>query len=199
MPLDEDLSTSQRHHFLAVLFRKMSSYAKDHVLTTIELHRSYDTLFKDLGRRQTQALIEGAMAALEELIWLRDENGNFKELTQADIPLIKSILDKHLGSLSENVWNYWTKGTGKNTRTTSEFIDALNEFNSRRKYIMASDGELKPYGYQNFLDAKFHTFYEDDFQKVTLLDPELFLGSRADFIFMNFVYMGVHRFDLSKL
>ena len=64
---------------------------------------------------------------------------------------------------------------------------------------MASDGKLIKEGYQKFLFAKFNKFYGTDFQKVTHLNPELFLGSRADFIFMNFVYMGVHRFDLSKL
>ena len=199
VPLDEDLGTSQRHHFLAVLFRKMSSYVSDHVLTTDKLHKTYDALFKDLGRPQTQALIEGAIAAMEELIWLRDGNGDRKELTKADIPLIKSILQKHLGSLSGKVWEFWTKGRGKNTRSTSEFLDALNEFNGRRKYIMASDGRLIKKGYQDFLDAKFHEFYDTDFQKLVNLNPELFLGSRADFSFMNFVYLGVHRFDLSSL
>lgn len=64
---------------------------------------------------------------------------------------------------------------------------------------MASDGKLIQKGYQDFLGAKYKIFYNADFQKVTLLNPELFLGSKADFRFMNIVFMGVHRFDLSKL
>ncbi|GAI59627.1 unnamed protein product, partial [marine sediment metagenome] len=197
-PLDTELGKSRRHHFLSVLFRKMSSYVKDHVLTTVKFHNSYDALFDSMGQRQAQAFIEGVMASLEELIWLRDENGNFKELTNADIPLIKSILKKHLGSLSEKAWSIWNNGIGKNKRTTS-FLDDLNEFNSRRRFIMASDGKLIKYGYQDFLFAKFRLFYDDKFADVVKLNPELFLGSKKDFIFMNFVYMGVHRFDLSSL
>lgn len=107
--LDSDLSDSRRHHFLGVLFRKMSSYVGDHVLTTTTLHPSYDALFKTMGERQAQAFIEGLLATLEELIWLTDKNGNFKELTKADIPLIQSILKKHLGSLSEKAWKIWTE------------------------------------------------------------------------------------------
>ena len=198
-PLDSNLETSQRHHFLAVLFRKMSSFVTDHVLTTIKLHRTYDTLFTNLGLRQTQALIEGAMAAMEELIWLRDENGNFKDLTPTDFPLIQSILKKHLGSRSDAVWDFWTKGSGKNSRSINDFRSALSEFNTRRKFIMASDGKLIDKGFQDFLDDKFHQFYTDDLQDIANLNPELFLGTKADFRFMNIVFMGLHKFDLSNL
>ncbi|MBA7632675.1 hypothetical protein ES703_40227 [subsurface metagenome] len=199
MGLDSELSKSHRHHFLGVLFRKMSSYVGDHVLTTVALHRSYDTLFDSMGERQAQAFIEGLLATIEELIWLTDKNGNFKELTKADIPLIKSILKKHLGTLSGKAWTFWTKGIGGNTKTTSQFLNDLNEFNNRRKYIMAPDGKLIQRGFEKFLQDKFIDFYRSDFQKVTHLNPELFLGSKKDFIFMNFVYIGVHRFDLDNL
>ena len=139
------------------------------------------------------------MATLEELIWLRDKNGNFKELTKADIPLIKSILKRHLGSLSEKAWKFWTEGTGENKRTMSQFLGDLNEFNNRRKYIMDQNGKLYKDGFKDFLNDKFRDFYNDDFLKVTQLNPELFLGSKKDFMFLNFVYLGVHKFDLSNL
>ena len=197
-PLDSNLGESRRHHFLGVLFRKMSSYVRDHLLTTKTFHPSYDNLFQTMGQRQAEAFIEGIMASLEELIWLKDENGDFKELTNADIPLIKSILKKHLGSLSEKAWSFWNVGTGKNIRKTS-FISDLNEFNNRRKYIIASNGKLIKRGYQDFLLAEFQDFYNNNFQKVTLLNPELFLGSKEDFIFMNLIYKRVHTFDLSNL
>lgn len=139
------------------------------------------------------------MAAMEELIWLRDENGNFKELTPNDIPLIRSILKKHLGSRANEVWNYWTRGAGKNARSFSDFKAALSEFNSRRKFVMDDHGKLIKKGFQKFLEAKFSTFYNTDFAKLTKLNPELFLGSKSDFSFMNIVFIGRYQFDLSNI
>ncbi len=108
-------------------------------------------------------------------------------------------LNRNLGSLSEKAWLIWNKGTGENIRSKSSFFNDLNEFNNRRRFIMASNGELINGGHKNFLFAKFRLFHDSDFLKVASLNPELFLGSKADFIFMNFVYLRVHRFDLSNL
>jgi len=194
--LDPDLGKSRRHHFLSFIFRKMSSFVGDHVLTTVKFHPSYDTLFDRMGKRQAQVFIEGLLASLEGLIWLTDSSGNFKEVTEEDI---KANLKKHLGSLSGKAFDYWTRGTGKNTRTMAQFRASLEEFNKRRQFIIDPNGKLIPKGYQDFLSAKFRLFYEDKFADLIKLNPELFLGSKKDFLFMNFVYIGVHRFDLDNL
>jgi hypothetical protein len=197
MSLDKNLEKSHRHHFLAVIFRKMSSYVQDHVLTTETFHRSYDNLFKEMGLRQSQAFIEGLLATMEDLIWLTDDQGKFKVVGEEDV---KAALQRHLGSLWEKGWIYWTKGKGSNTKTMIEFRNRdLKEFNNRRKYVLMPDGKVYIKGFQKFLKIKFKEYYETHFLDVINLNPGLFLGSKQDFQFMNIVYIGEHRFDLSNL
>lgn len=203
--LDSELKYSRRHHYLGLIFRKMSSFVQDQVLTTVKLHPSYDALFTEMGLRQTEAFLEGLLTVLEELIWLKDENGKRKDLSEKDIPLIKTILKKHLGSLSEKAWRFWTTGTEGNKRTMAQFLKDLEAFNNRRKYIIDQDGKFiidkveGKTGYQYFLEEKFEKFYKNDFEDVKNVPLMLFLGSERDFNFLNIVYYKTHRFNIDYL
>ncbi len=80
-----------------------------------------------------------------------------------------------------------------------EFAKDLEEFNKRREFIIDPSGRLITDGFKDFLRVKYNQFYTDDFLKAMTLNPELFLGSQSDFIFLNLVYIGVHRFNLNNL
>ena len=81
----------------------------------------------------------------------------------------------------------------------AQFRASLEEFNKRREYIIDQNGKPILDGYQDFLKYKFDLFYNDDFIDVTKLNPELFLGSKEDFEFLNIVFTNIHSFDLSTL
>ena len=61
------------------------------------------------------------------------------------------------------------------------------------------NGKVNIERFQRFLEDKFNGYYGVHFLDVVGLNPELFLGSKRDFQFMNIVYIDKHRFDLSQL
>jgi len=103
-------------------------------------------------------------------------------------------------SLWEVAWDFWTKGTGKNRRSMSLFLNDLKDFNTRRRLIIKPDGKfittIDGSGYVNFLKTYFKDFYDDDFDDVKNVPLMLFLGSKSDFSFLDIVYYKRHKFAI---
>jgi hypothetical protein len=123
---DRDSNTGlfARHHFLAFLFRKMSSRAGHLILTSIDLmHSEYEGLFDDMGLFGAEIYMDAIMKVLLDLIDLKDGKGNWKAVDERDI---ERALVNHLGIVKgKELFREWT-------RKKKEFSENLKLFNDRR-------------------------------------------------------------------
>lgn len=87
-PLDDSIFKTgryHRHHFLALMFRKMSSHVDDIVLTSDILHHSEYQGFLDKEGLSAEVYIKLLMQSLSELINMKDQNGNFLKIKEEHI------------------------------------------------------------------------------------------------------------------
>ena len=140
-PLDDkDMATSKYrlHHFLAEMMRKMSSNVGDIVLTSEDLHGTYEK-FKD--SRAGEAYIRGLMKTIQDLIYMNSG----QKIEPADV---LDTLIKNIGyEKGSEVYQSWTSNPTK----LKDFLQNLGTFNDRRTYALSSD----PNKYCNFLKNEY--------------------------------------------
>lgn len=126
-PLDDaDMATSKYrlHHFLAEIMRQMSSNVGDVVLTSEDLHGTYEK-FKD--SRAGEAYIRGLMKTIQDLININ--SGTAIKPTDVLNTLIENLGDKK----GSEVYLSWTIGS-----KFTEFKRNLDKFNDRRLFMQST-------------------------------------------------------------
>ncbi len=149
---DTDMATGRYvlHHFLAEMFRKMSSNVADIVLTSQDLHMTYEAILRgkeEDGRiyiraREGEAFIRGLMKSIQDLILYKSPTIKTEQ--------IKKVLINNLGT--DKGMEIYYKWTGN-----KDFKNNLIEFNKRRIYAQKSD-------YNSFLKD----FYEETWKNRNL-------------------------------
>lgn len=191
-PLDKEIFRGgelaggyKRHHFLALMFHKMSSHINDFVLTSDDFHLSeYETFLRREGL-DAEVYVKQLMKSLVELIEMKDQSGNFIDI---DVDDIRRILTKNFGeTVGDVILDRWMKGHHQ-----PDFIKTLEEFNRRREY--AFNGK-----YEQLLNDKYDTAYSAYFNEVgrITLTPILATGSNVDFL--NTIYQGRYTFTLKPI
>jgi len=166
---DKDASTGlfARHHFLAFLFRKMSSRAGHLVLTSIDLmHSEYEGLFRDMGLFKAELYLDAIMKALLELIDLKDGEGNWKKIDKNDM---ERALVNHLGIINgKELYREWT-------RDKIKFLKSLKIFNDRKLLV-------KKEGYAAFFKDKegYPIAWRRFIPEIDISQIYPYLGSRDD-------------------
>lgn len=102
--INPDNSPFDPHHFKAFPFRKMSTHTQDIIVTSKRFHSKYDKLFRDYGTRPAQVYIETLIKCVEELLLLKDNVGNFREIKEDDV---RRVLRENFGYNWEEVYNGW--------------------------------------------------------------------------------------------
>ncbi|MBA7661519.1 hypothetical protein ES703_69538 [subsurface metagenome] len=177
-PLDDNIFKGgekaggyQRHHFLALMFRKMSSYIDDIVLTSNVLHKSeYEGFLKKEGL-SAEVYVKLLMQSLTELVNMKDQNGNYLKIKEEHM---REVLYRNFGELEgEKVLNKW--------RSHPNFITRLSEFNVRRLDAFKGD-------YKNFLTTKYSNAYSAYFKKVNRIFFTSILATRSNLDFLSAIY-----------
>ncbi|TFF94520.1 MAG: hypothetical protein EU543_01090 [Promethearchaeota archaeon] len=154
-------STFHPHHFKSFPFRKMSTHSQDLIVTAQNFHRIYDTMQKEMGWRAGEVFIDSLMKSLEELVYLKDDAGNYREIEPVDI---KRVLQKHFGGEWEYVYEGWVSefSKGVNIEGIGDFDKALRDINERRlKYLPGNLGGLDMKG---FLREEYPSIYRNHFR-----------------------------------
>ncbi|MHA1877658.1 MAG: hypothetical protein ACTSUC_14550 [Promethearchaeota archaeon] len=116
------------HHYLANLFRKMSSHLEDVTIVLDSLHNPTG-IYEALKETEVgEAEIRGLLQSITDLIYYKDSLGNFRAIIGRNE--IREILIKNLGTnKGQEAYLRWT--------STPEFIDNLATFNDYRTYAIA--------------------------------------------------------------
>jgi hypothetical protein len=175
----------KRHHFLALIFHKMSSHVDDSVLTSDNIHLSeYETFLREKGL-EAEIYVQQLMKCLVELIEITDQNGGFVKIGINDI---RNVLYKNFGEVEgEIILDRWMNGDHQ-----SDFGKTLDEFNDRRQYAFNKE-------YENFLSEKYDTAYSAYFFKVRGLTLTKILATRNNVEFLNIIYRGRYTFTLKPI
>jgi hypothetical protein len=161
----------KRHHFLALMFRQMSSHVDDIVLTSDHFHIShYETFLKKNGL-DAEVYVKQLMKSLVELIEMKDQNGNFLVIEEKHM---RAVLYKNFGKVvGEQVLEGW--------KEQSDFIVRLTEFNDRRLRTFKGD-------YKQFLIDDYNNAYSAYYQRVTRITFTKILATRSDLDFLSTIY-----------
>jgi hypothetical protein len=174
-----------RHHFLALMFHKMSSYIDDFVLTRDDFHLSEYEPFLDENGLDAEIYMRQLMRSLVELIEMKDQSGSFMKIDENHI---REVLDRNFGDTEgEIILDRWMNGDHQ-----TDFITALNEFNDRRE--SAFNGE-----YQKFLIDNYDTAYSVYFNKVSKITLTKILATQSSLNFLNIIYQGRYTFTLKPI
>jgi len=179
---DADLINSKfrLHHYLANVFRKMSSYLEDVTLVIDALH--YPTgIYEELVKTELgEAEIRGLLQSITDLIYYKDSRGN----PQASIGRseIKEVLIKNLGSEEgHKAYLRWT--------SNPKFTVNLIKFNDHRTFAingkfleLLSDRFPKNYR-KRYNDAK-NFVKSGSFQ----LKLRSFISTDMSLDFLNYLY-----------
>lgn len=177
-PLDDNIFKGgekaggyKRHHFLALMFRQMSSHVDDVVLTSDDFHISeYETPLRREGI-DMEIYIKQIMKSLVQLIEMRDANGNYIKIKEEHM---RKMLYENLGEVAgEKVLEKW-KGQPK-------FADSLKEFNDRRLDTFKGD-------YKNFLNQKYGNAYSAYFWRVRRITFTKILATQSNLDFLTTIY-----------
>lgn len=176
---DADMATGRYalHHFLAEMFRKMSSNVADIVLTSQELHNTYESILRAKGEegeiyaqaREAEAFIRALMKSIQDLIGYKDGSKYVSIIKESHI---KEVLIKNLGiDKGTEVFYQWTEN--------KYFKDNLKMFNIRRPYAHKGD-------YQNLLTKFYKETWNNRAQNAYLfiskqLKYSIFFSYRTDF------------------
>jgi hypothetical protein len=199
--IDSDMSKSRRHHFNAVIFRKISSYIRDCALTDVKYHQTYEILFEKYGSQVMEALIRGLLNSIEDLIYFKDNNGEFKQNVDEDDVI--TILKKNLGSLWKIGYEYWKNGDTeegrKNKKIGGKFDLDLAEFNRRpATYIFDfASNRINKNWEVSFLQGEFSRFYQKNI-KVIHKVPSIskFFVSQDDTEYLNNLFRRIVKINL---
>jgi len=178
-PLDDNIFKGgekaggyRRHHFLALMFRKMSSHVDDIVLTSDDFHISeYEGLLRKEGL-DAEIFIKQLMKSLVELIEMKDQNGNFLKINEHHM---REVLYKNFGEIKgEKVLEKW-KGQ-------KDFVDSLRKFNSRRQYALKGE-------YEQFLKLRYKNAYSAYYKKVIGPTYTKILATQSNLDFLTMIYL----------
>ena len=133
-PLDDANMATRKyrlHHFLAEMMRKMSSNVGDIVLTSDDLHATYE---KFKNSREGEAYIRGLMKTIQDLIYMNSG----QKIKSEDVfnTLIKN-LGKEAGS---KIYQKWTLTPSK----LKDFLKNLDTFNTRKLFMQRSGNINRP-------------------------------------------------------
>lgn len=161
----------RRHHFLALMFRKMSSHLDDIVLTSNELHiKHYETPLRKKGL-DMEIYVKQIMKSLVQLIEMRDANGNYIKVKEEH--MIK-ILYENLGEVAgEKVLKKW--------KAQGNFAQSLKEFNDRRED--AFNGNYKKFLIDNYKNA-----YSAYFSEINKITYSKILATQSNLDYLNAIY-----------
>lgn len=160
-----------RHHFLALMFRKMSSHVNDIVLTSDSIHHKEYEGFLKKGGIAAEIYVSLLMQSLSELIDMRDQNGNYMKINEKHI---RAILYKNFGEVEgEKILEKW-KGI-------SGFTKRLNKFNDRR--LDAFNGKYKQFSGRDYGNA-----YSAYYNKVKKITFTTILATSGNLAFLSAIY-----------
>ena len=179
---DADIANSKfrLHHYLANVFRKMSSYLEDVTLVMDILHYPtgiYETLKEtEVGEAEIRCLLQ----SITDLIYYKDSFGNSK--SSVGRTEIREVLIKNLGAeKGQEAYLRWI--------SNPKFTNNLVTFNNHRTF--AINGEFKkllskgfPENYRRrYIDAK-------NFVKSGAFQLKLrsFISTDASLDFLNYLY-----------
>jgi len=176
-PLDDKIfktGSYQRHHFLALAFRKMSSHVDDIVLTSDTLHHSkYENFLKDEGLA-AEVYVKLLMQSLAELINMKDQNGNYLKIKEDHM---REVLYKNFGEIEgEKILEKWMKG-----KHQLDFAKTLREFNNRRQDAFKGK-------YEQFLINKYGNAYSAYFKEVRKITYTKILATQSNLDFLSEIY-----------
>jgi len=160
-----------RHHFLALMFRKMSSHANDIVLTSDTLHhKEYESFLKKNGL-SAEIYVKLLMQSLAELVNKKDQNGYYIKIKEDHI---REALYKNFGEVEgEKILEKW--------KSAPNFIRRLSDFNVRRLDAFKGD-------YKNFLIQKYGNAYSAYFKKVKGITFTSILATQSNLDFLTSIY-----------
>ncbi|MFX1296923.1 MAG: hypothetical protein ACFFD2_18955 [Promethearchaeota archaeon] len=172
----------KRHHFLALSFRKMSSYIDDFVLTSDDFHLSEYEPFLDENGLDAEVYVKQLMKSLVDLIEMKDPNGNFIKIDENHM---REVLYKNFGETEgEIILKRWKK--------QQDFTLSLRKFNDRRRN--AFNGE-----YEKMLIDNYDTAYSAYFNEVSKITLTKILATRSNVDFLNIIYQGRYTFALRPI
>ncbi|MBD3195955.1 MAG: hypothetical protein GF317_12915 [Candidatus Lokiarchaeota archaeon] len=149
------------HHFKAFPFRKMSSHGRDLIVTSRHFHPIYDKMQNKMGWRVGEMFIDSLMKSLEDLIYLKDDSGNYREIKPDDI---KHVLKKNFGGEWEYVYEGWVSefSKGVNIEGIGDFDKALDDINQQRlKYLPGNPNNFEA---KDFLKIEYPDIYKNHFR-----------------------------------
>ncbi|MBD3215581.1 MAG: hypothetical protein GF311_23425 [Candidatus Lokiarchaeota archaeon] len=146
------------HHFKAFPFRKMSSHVGDIITTSKHFHPKYDALKNEMGWRAAEVFVESLMKSLTELVYLKDESGNYREIELEDI---KRVLQKNFGAEWEFVYEGWVSefSKGVNIEGIGDFDKALDDINQQRLKYLPGNKMVE------FLENEYSDIYKKHFRE----------------------------------
>ena len=161
----------KRHHFLALMFRKMTSHVDDVVLTSDDFHIShYETFLRENGL-DAEIYVKQLMKSLVDLIEMKDQNGNFLVIEEKHM---RAVLYKNFGeSAGEQVLAGW--------KNAPDFTRRLGDFNNRR--LRTFNGN-----YKQFLSQTYSNAYSAYFQKVRGITFTKILATQSDLDLLSMIY-----------
>jgi len=175
-PLDDNIFESgtgdyRRHHFLALMFRKMSSHVDDVVLTSNDLHiKHYETPLKNKGL-DMEIYVKQIMKSLVQLIEMRDGNGNYMKIEEKHM---RKILYENFGEVTgEKVLEKW--------KEQDDFTISLRRFNDRRLKTFSGN-------YKQFLFDKYGNAYKAYFNKISKITYTKILATQNNLDYLNAIY-----------
>ncbi|MBA7520556.1 hypothetical protein ES705_12652 [subsurface metagenome] len=171
---DKDMAAGRYalHHFLAEMFRKMSSNVADILLTSRDLHMTYESILRDKGEegeiyakaREAEAYIRALMKSIQDLI-----EYNIANIKKSHI---KEVLIKNLGlDKGMEIFYKWTEN--------KDFKNNLKSFNKRRTYALKGD-------YKAFLTENYQETWKNRKQNAYMfiskqLKYSVFFSYKTDF------------------
>jgi len=175
-PLDDNIfepSTGdyRRHHFLALMFRKMTSHIDDVMLTSNELHiKHYETPLRNKGL-DMEIYVKQVMKSLVQLIEMRDGSGNYMKIKEEHM---RKVLYKNFGEVAgEKVLEKWEK--------QGDFMKSLGAFNDRR--LKAFNGD-----YKQFLIDDYKNAYSAHFNRISKITYTKILTTQDNLDYLNAIY-----------
>lgn len=161
----------KRHHFLALMFRKMSSHVDDIVLTSDDFHISeYEGFLRKKGI-EAEVYIKQLMKSLVELIEMKDHNGDFLKIKEEHM---QEVLYKNFGEIEgEKVLEKW--------KSQDDFILSVRIFNDRRLDAFKGD-------YKNFLKNQYNNAYSAYYNKVRDITFTRILATHSNLDFLSTIY-----------
>ena len=177
-PLDDNIFKGgekaggyKRHHFLALMFRQMSSHVDDVVLTSDDFHiKEYEPPLRREGI-DMEIYIKQIMKSLVQLIEMRDASGNFLEIKEKHM---RKVLYENFGEVAgEKVLKKW--------KAQGDFALNIKKFNNRRED--AFNGNYKQFLIDNYKNA-----YSAYFSKVNKITYSKILATQSNLDYLNAIY-----------